>query len=149
MKKLISVLLLGSVFTFGACKKDDKDEAKKEDTATKPADKPADPAAADTKPADPAAADPAKPADPAPAGGAASTGLAECDAYVAAMDKYMTCDKVPQSARDAAKQGLDAMKSGWANMGQMPDDAKKAAGDACKQAVDALKQGAEAMGCTL
>jgi hypothetical protein len=148
MKKLISVLLLGSVFTFGACKKD-KDEAKKEDTATKPADKPAD-TATDTKPADTAApADTAKPADTAAPAGAANTGLAECDAYVAAMDKYMTCDKVPQSARDAAKQGLDAMKSGWANMGQMPDDAKKAAGDACKQAVDALKQGAEAMGCTL
>jgi len=139
MKKLISVLLLGSVMTLAACKKAE-DKTKTDDSAMK-ADKPADTTTPPpTPPADQAAA---------PAGGAASTGLPECDAYVAAMDKYMACDKVPQSARDAAKQGLDAMKSGWANMGTMPDDAKKSAADACKQAVDALKQGAESMGCTL
>jgi len=80
---------------------------------------------------------------------ASNSGLAECDAYAAAMEKYMACDKVPQSARDAARQGLDAMRQGWAAMGQMPDDAKQAAGDACKQAIDALEQGAEAMGCSL
>jgi hypothetical protein len=113
-------------------------------------DKPTEPAAGGEGAA--AGGEGAAAAGTAAAGGAAAaggSGLPECDEYVAAMDKYMSCDKVPQSARDAAKQGLDAMKSGWANMGQMPDDAKKAAGDACKQAIDALKQGASAMGCTL
>jgi hypothetical protein len=88
-----------------------------------------------------------------PAGGEAAagggTGLAECDAYVAAMEKYLACDKVPQEARDGAKQGLEAMKSGWGDAAGMPEDAKKAANDACKQAVDALKQGASAMGCEI
>ena len=83
------------------------------------------------------------------AAAAGGSGLAECDEYVAAVDKYMACDKVPQSARDAAKQGIDAMKSSWANMGSMPEEAKKAAADACKQGVDALKQGAQAMGCEI
>jgi hypothetical protein len=78
-----------------------------------------------------------------------STGLVECDRYTHLMDAYMSCDKVPQSARDAAKQGLDAMKSAWANAGSYPDEVKKAANDACMQASDALAQGADAMGCRL
>jgi hypothetical protein len=94
---------------------------------------------------DPPPAEPTAPTVPV-AGG---TGLAECDAYVTAMEKYLACDKVPQAARDGAKQGLDAMKSSWGDTAGMPEEAKKAANDACKQAVDALKQGAEAMGCTL
>ena len=97
------------------------------------------------EPKDEPAADPAAPTVPV-AGG---SGLAECDTYVAAMEKYLACDKVPQAARDGAKQGLDAMKSSWGDTAGMPEEAKKAANDACKQAVDALKQGAEAMGCTL
>jgi hypothetical protein len=80
---------------------------------------------------------------------ASITGLPGCDAYVDAMQSYMRCDKVPQSARDAANQGLAAMMSGWHEMKNMPPEAQKAAEDACLQAVDALKQGAEAMGCTL
>ena len=83
------------------------------------------------------------------AGGAASTGMAECDEYVAAMEKYLACDKIPQETRDAAKQGVDAMKGSWANASALPDDAKKQMADACKTAVDALKQGATALGCTL
>jgi hypothetical protein len=86
--------------------------------------------------------------DQAAAGGG-SSGLPECDEYVAAMDKYLQCDKIPQATRDAAKQGMDAMKAGWADMGSLPDDVKKQAADGCKQAVDALKQGATALGCTL
>lgn len=77
------------------------------------------------------------------------TGLPNCDVYIRSMESYMRCDKVPASAREAAKAGLDAMKSGWRDMGDMPEDARKAANDACGQAVDALRQGAQAMGCTL
>ncbi len=85
-------------------------------------------------------------------GGAAaggSSGMPECDEYVSAMEKYLACDKIPQASRDAAKQGIDAMKSGWANVGSMPDDVKKQMADGCKAAVDGLKQGATALGCTL
>jgi hypothetical protein len=143
MKKLstlISVLFLGSALSLAACKKDD--EKKTDDKAAKPEEKkPEEAKPEEKKPEE------AKPADQG--GGAAATGLAECDAYVAAMEKYLACDKVPQAARDGAKQGLDAMKGSWGDTAGMPEEAKKAANDACKQAVDALKQGASAMGCTI
>jgi hypothetical protein len=141
MKKLsalISVLFLGSALSLAACKKDE--EKKEDDKGAKKAEEP--------KKEEPKAEEPKK-EEPAPAAGGAATGLAECDAYVAAMEKYLACDKVPQAARDGAKQGLDAMKSGWGDTAGMPEEAKKAANDACKQAVDALKQGATAMGCTI
>lgn len=141
MKKLstlISVLFLGSALSLAACKKDEE----KKDEGAKPGEK-----KEEVKKEEPKAEPPKE--EPKAEGAAAATGLAECDAYVAAMEKYLACDKVPQAARDGAKQGLDAMKSGWGDTAGMPEEAKKAANDACKQAVDALKQGAEAMGCTL
>jgi hypothetical protein len=82
-------------------------------------------------------------------GGFASTGLVECDAYIRAVEAYMRCDKVPQQARDGAKQGIEYMLQGWGDLTQMPEEAKQATNDACKQGVDALKQGATAMGCPL
>jgi len=77
------------------------------------------------------------------------TGFAECDAYLAASERYMVCDKIPQAARDAVKQGNDAMKAAWGDSSSYPEEVKQAVRDACKQAVDALKQGANAMGCSI
>ncbi len=85
--------------------------------------------------------------DKAAAGGAANTGLAECDAYIAMVEKYVACDKIPQESRDATKQSIESMKAAWGDMGAMPAESRKQTGDACKQGADALKQGAEAMGC--
>jgi hypothetical protein len=63
----------------------------------------------------------------------------------------MGCDKVPQAARDAAKQGVEASKQGWAalNSANVPEASKLAAASGCKQGEDALMQGAKALGCTL
>jgi hypothetical protein len=85
------------------------------------------------------------------AAASADTGVPECDDYLKSFDKYMSCDKIPQQAKDASKQGIEQMKQGWAMLKDpnVPPEAKKAAGDACKQAVDALKQSASAMGCSL
>ena len=141
MKKLtalVSVLVLGSALSLGACKKDEKKEG---DTAGKKVE----PKKEEPKKEEPKAADPA----PAGGGAAAATGLAECDAYIAAVEKFVTCDTVPQASRDATKQGLDGMKAAWGDTAGMPEEAKKAANDSCKQATDALKQGASAMGCTM
>jgi hypothetical protein len=77
------------------------------------------------------------------------TGLPGCDEYIASMERYLQCEKIPQAARDAARQGVDAMKDGWAQIANLPDDVKQQTNDACKQAVDALKQGATALGCKL
>ena len=74
---------------------------------------------------------------------------AECGEYKATMEKYMACDGVPQSAKDATKQGFDAMSASWANMAAMPADAKAAMLTGCKSGTEALKQGAAAMKCTL
>jgi hypothetical protein len=93
---------------------------------------------ADPKPADPAA----KPTEGAPATGDLP---AECNDYKAMIEKLASCEKMPQQSRDALKQGYDAMSQGWANVGAMPAEAKKAMADGCKQGTDALKQAAGAM----
>jgi hypothetical protein len=85
----------------------------------------------------------------APVAIASTTGIPACDAYVRSIEAYIRCDKIPPEARNAAAQGMEAMRSAWGGSSQLPDDARKAMNDACTQAVDALRQGAQAMGCTL
>jgi hypothetical protein len=95
-----------------------------------------------------AAADAAAPA--APAASAPSTGVAECDSYLAALDKYMTCSKIPQSARDAQAASSKQMRAAW-NWSNLPEASRKAAQDAaksgCSQAHSALQQSGKALGC--
>jgi len=146
MKRRFLFPLLVAAFSLalgGACKK--KDEGAEGDTAAKPAegDKKEEAKPDEKK-------DEAKEEKKDEGGGeVAKTGIEACDAYVAAVTKYVECDKVPDAARDATKKGLDQMQAAWADMDKMPDEAKKAAGDGCKQAVDALKKGAEAIGCEI
>jgi hypothetical protein len=74
----------------------------------------------------------------------------ECEDYIRAIEKLATCDKLPQASRDAMKQGLDAMKSGWDFSNLSPDDYKTAmaaARSACAQGADAVRQGSRAAGC--
>jgi hypothetical protein len=79
------------------------------------------------------------------------TGVPACDEYLNAFDRYMSCDKIPQQAKDASRQGIAEMKRGWAMLRDpnVPAEARKAASDACREAVDALRQSAAAMGCPL
>ncbi|MDQ3336023.1 MAG: hypothetical protein M4D80_12710 [Myxococcota bacterium] len=131
MKKL-SILLacVAMSFTLGAagCK---KKEEKKSETTT------------EVKTTTTTTGDPvAKPAEgTAPAGDLPT----ECNDYKAMIEKLASCEKMPQQSRDALKQGYDAMSQGWANVGAMPPEAKKAMADGCKQGTDALKQAAGAM----
>ncbi len=81
--------------------------------------------------------------------GSDSSGMASCDAYVAAMERYLECDKIPQKSRDAARQGIEAMRSGWANAEDFPDDVRQQMRDGCQSALDALTRGATALGCPL
>src|SRR5262249_51382325 len=74
-----------------------------------------------------------KPAEPkkddsaaAPAGGGA-TGIAECDEYKAEVEKLAKCDKIPQQARDAMKQGFDSASAAWKDLASAPKEAKDAA----------------------
>jgi hypothetical protein len=79
------------------------------------------------------------------------TGIKQCDQYIGAFAGYIACDQVPQEAKDAAMQGVEAMSSVSEQLRdpQTPPEAKKAAADACKQGRDALLQSAQALGCKL
>jgi hypothetical protein len=139
MKKLSILFACVAVsLTLGAagCKK--KEEKKTEATTEVKT-------TTETKTTETPAADPnAKPTEatpPAPGGDLP----AECNDYKAMIEKLASCDKMPQQSRDALKQGYDAMATGWANVGSMPAEAKKAMADGCKQGTDALKQAAGAM----
>ncbi|MBT8495907.1 MAG: hypothetical protein KJO07_22880 [Deltaproteobacteria bacterium] len=148
MKKyfLLPLFVAAFALALGGCKKKEEG-AEGDDTA---AAKPAEGDKEEAKPDEGEKKEEAKEEEKKDEGGeAASTGIEECDAYVAAVTKYVECDKVPDQARDATKKGLEQMQAGWANMDKMPDDAKKQAGEGCKMAVDALKKGAEALGCEI
>lgn len=106
------------------------------------------------KPSDTSAATPDSKASAAattPARAAESTGVPECDAYLAALDKLMSCAKVPQAARDAQAQSAKQMRSSWASWSAMPEDARKmaqaAAKTSCSSALSTVKQVASANGC--
>ena len=153
MKKLstlFTVVALSATIGLVGCKKKTEEApaatTTTTTTTTAPAAKPADtaaPAAAAVAPATTAAAAGAAPA------AAGSTGIPECDAWKAAVDKLMSCDKMPQEARDATKKGFDSASQAWAQLAAAPADTKKQVGDSCKMGLDGLKQAATAMGCTL
>jgi len=134
MKKIFSVLLLGTALTFStACKKDEKKDADKADKGDK-GDKGA-------KGGDMAGD---KGGDDKTAPAAASTGAAECDELV----KKTNCmyDKsgaaVPPEARKAWDDGVKAWTDALKN-----EATKQATIDACKMSLDAGKAGFESVGC--
>ena len=139
MKKLtVMFACVAMSLTLGVagCKKK-KEEAKTE-TAPKTEEKAGDMKGGDMKAGETKPDDKAAPA----AGGDLPT---ECNEYKGMIEKLASCEKMPQQSRDALKQGYDAMSQGWANIGSMPAEAKKAMADGCKQGTDALKQAAGAM----
>ena len=109
--------------------------------------KPAAPAPSST-PAAPATTPPpaAAPAAAPPAATAGAIGIPECDNY---LTKYEACvsSKVPESARDALRQGLEQTRTAWRSAAS--NDATKASlGAACTQAHEAAKAALSAYGCT-
>jgi hypothetical protein len=77
------------------------------------------------------------------------TSLPECDAYLKTFADYLGCDKVPEAARSASKQGLDAMMKSMATFAEAAAEDRKAAADACRQGRDGLIESAKALGCKL
>jgi hypothetical protein len=99
---------------------------------------------------------PSNQAPPAPAPmvaqPAASTGVAACDELLGRYERYFECDKFKQSgsaAVAATRDGVTAMKQGFAQLTDAPAAAKDAAREGCTQAIDALTRSARAMGCAL
>jgi hypothetical protein len=99
----------------------------------------------------PAVTPPATPPPIAPPPGATTAVVtsieATCAGYLAAMERFLACDKVPQASRDAARQGIDAMKDAWKQTGTLPAEAQKAMADACKQGEAGIVGAMTAQGC--
>jgi hypothetical protein len=86
-----------------------------------------------------------------PGAGGVGTGVPECDAYVAILQRYAQCGALPVEAKQSLQQAVIQMADAWKGLrdpGVAPE-ARKAAADACKQASDALRQAAVAQGCSL
>ncbi len=126
MKKIFSVLLLGTALTFStACKKDEKKDADKTDKTDK-ADKGA---KVDDKGAAPAFD---------------TVGAAECDELV----KRTRCSfekagaAMPPESKKAFEDGVGMWRDNLKN-----DATRQATIDACKMSIDAGKDGWTAQGC--
>jgi hypothetical protein len=102
---------------------------------------------------------PRKPRPAQPAGGEADepparparSGFVECDIYVETFEKYMACDKIPQSSKDAAKPSMDALKQSCTTLSNpnIPEDVKKQTAKTYVEGAATLKKGADALGCKL
>lgn len=137
-KRIVSVGLLAALgLGLAACGKDEQ-----------PAPTPAAPPAATA----PAAATPAAPPPPppvAPTGSTASAGevgIAECDDY---LNKYEAClnGKVPEAARAALQQSLEATRDAWRQAAGQAQGAD-ALRNACVQAHESTRSSLQAYGCT-
>src|SRR5215831_209923 len=136
MKKLMGVMMaFGLVLAVGCNKEEGKPADKpadkaaapaKTDTAAKPADKAAPAAPAGDKAAAPAGD---KAAAPAPAGG--DIGVAECDEYIKKMSEC--AGKLQPEAAGPMKESMETMKKAWKDAASTPEG-KTALASGCKQA---------------
>lgn len=93
---------------------------------------------------------PPRASDPAAAAWTSgTTSVAACDAYVATLEVFLACDKVPPQAGDASRQAIAVMKDAWAQLRdpKVPAEARQAAADACLAGADALRDSAVQLGC--
>jgi len=81
---------------------------------------------------------------------AVRTGLPECDEYLHTLGRYLSCDQIPESARNI-EMDVDAVATAFRAVAApgYPADARKSAADGCKQGTDGFRQAAAAMHCTL
>jgi hypothetical protein len=133
MRISMLTVCLCATLTLAACSKTDE-------SAT-PTPAPATPV---TAPATTPAAPPA--ATPTPSASSAAIGVAQCDDY---LTKYEACltGKVPESARAALKQSLDATRAGWVQAAATPEG-RAGLASACDQMISAARQSMQAYGCT-
>ena len=69
-----------------------------------------------------------------------------CRTYAGILERLMSCDRMPQAARDAMHQGYETLRQSWTSL---DGNARAAADEGCRAAADAVKQTATAMGCDL
>jgi hypothetical protein len=79
---------------------------------------------------------------------ARDTGIPECDAYLKAMDKFVTCKTMPPEQRDAYFKNTLSIY-GDINGKKMSDDKKKSTAADCTKALQELAEGAKFRNCPI
>jgi hypothetical protein len=77
------------------------------------------------------------------------TSVAACDGYLAVLDGYQACDKVPPQAIEVTRSAVALMAEGWAAL-RRPDgpvEARRAAAAGCMANVSALQHSMAALDC--
>ena len=72
------------------------------------------------------------------------SGIPECDAYVKAMEKFTTCDKLPAEQKTAYASSLDRERKSFAEATD-----KAATATQCTEAMKGLVEGAKFRNCPL
>jgi len=82
-------------------------------------------------------------------GAIGGSGIPECDAYLAEMQRLVQCPKFPVQAKQAMQQALAQAAQGWQALRDpsVPAESRRTAAQACTQATQALRQAAAQMGC--
>ena len=76
-----------------------------------------------------------------------TTGIAACDDYIAEIELYGRCERLPQQTRDAMNQAVLQVKAAWKDLPRQAPSAAVPTAEACRQALDAIRQAAESMDC--
>jgi len=67
-----------------------------------------------------------------------------CVAYIAILDQYAACAKLPPDARSAISKAAAQMKTAWSGL---PASSFATSETACQQAADTIRQGMTSLGC--
>lgn len=124
MKALTLILLLCSALFFIGCSK--TEENSNAGNANNSNAKPA----ATTKAAEPAST--------ASTGSATTVGVAECDEYLAKVQKCMDNPNVPEAAKAAYKSSMEQNRKAWQQAASTPQG-KASLATSCKAAMDAAQ----------
>ena len=116
MRTALFLLLIIAVTTAAACSKD-------EPKGTQPSATTASPIAASSAPS--------------------ITGIADCDDYLKAVDKYLACPDVAQVLKDDTVRGRKNLEARWTNAGED----RQAVAKACAVAAKATRANTHAGGC--
>jgi hypothetical protein len=86
---------------------------------------------------------------PPATGPVAPSGIPPCDAYMAALERYLACGKVTAANREALTANLGTLRAAFARSAQAPADKKQEAAATCARADAALRSSAAELGCPL
>jgi hypothetical protein len=79
----------------------------------------------------------------------ASYGIPDCDAYVAAMAKFVTCKELPPEQQELYGKDFERRRATLLEASQGDGARKTAEGEVCKQALGELVEGAKYRGCPI